>query len=495
MFKFKSVFLLILFMMCSITQTSCSKEERETAVNTEILVNSMTIYGTDITNGGTNQFTVGFIPNNATNKTVSWNSSDLQIATVSEAGLVSAVSNGNVVITVSAQDGSGVSAQKTINISGVIDDVDGIIVQTSQEILAAIASAQAGDQIYIRGGNYNFSSPIQISGNGSNGNPISLLAYPSDDERPVFNFSGMSESSSNRGIELSGDYWHFYGIDVISAGDNGMHITGNNNLIEFCVFSENADTGLQLDGGASYNTILNCDSFYNADSSIENADGFACKLNAGTGNKFIGCRAWQNLDDGWDGYLRNTDDITTTYENCWAFKNGYLKNGTIGGGDGNGFKTGGSDDKTLKHNAIYKNCVVAGNVNDGFDHNSNRGAIEIYNASSFSNGRNYSFSSTNIASSLKVKNALSLNSGSTDSFNATNQDISNNGWQNGLVTNANDFMSIDMNLLTTARNSDGSLPQINFLQLVSTSDLIDQGVDVGLPFNGSAPDLGAFEFE
>ena len=82
----------------------------------------------------------------------------------------------------------------------------------------------------------------------------------------------------------------------------------------------NADTGLQIGNGASNNTIVNCDSFYNADSTLENADGFACKLDAGTGNQFIGCRAWQNLDDGWDGYLRGTDNITTTHENVGQLK-------------------------------------------------------------------------------------------------------------------------------------------------------------------------------
>ena len=31
------------------------------------------------------------------------------------------------------------------------------------------------------------------------------------------------------------------------------------------------------------------------------------------------------------------------------------------------------------------------------------------------------------------------------------------------------------------------------MQLATTSDLINKGVNVGLPFSGSAPDLGAFE--
>ena len=460
---------------------------------TEILVTAISIYGANITNGGSNQLTVGVVPNNATNNLVNWSVSDVSVATISNTGLLSAVSNGNVTVTAIATDGSGVTGQRVFTIAGVNDPVNGTIVETPQQIITAISNATPGESIYIRGGNYTFSSTIHITGNGSSGNIISLLAYPDDAQRPKLDFSSMSENSSNRGIDLSGDYWYIQGIDVYAAGDNGMFISGNNNLIEFCTFSENADTGLQIGNGASDNTILNCDSYYNADSTLENADGFACKLDAGSGNKFIGCRAWQNLDDGWDGYLRDTDNITTYYENCWAFKNGYLMDGSVGAGDGNGFKTGGSDDKTLKHNAVYKNCIAAGNVYDGFDHNSNRGDIVMFNCASYNNGRNINFSSTNIANSLTIKNSVSLSSGNGDSYNATTTDITNNGWQDGIVTNSSDFVSLDMNLLTSTRN--GSLPNIIFLKLNSGSDLIDAGIDVGLPYNGAAPDLGAFEFE
>ena len=371
--------------------------------------------------------------------------------------------------------------------------LEGTIVSTAQELLDAVAIAAPGQKIYVHGGDYSFSSTIELTNSGSYGNEISLLAHPDDVTRPKFDFSAMSESSSNRGIQLSGSFWYIYGIDVYKAGDNGMYIEGNNNLIEFCTFSENSDTGLQLGNGASNNTILNCDSFYNADSTLENADGFACKLDAGTANKFIGCRAWQNLDDGWDGYLRGNDNITTTYTNCWAFKNGILKDGSVGAGDGNGFKTGGSDDKLLKHNAIYKNCIAAGNVVDGFDHNSNRGDITLYNCSAYSNGRNISFSSTNIANSLTIKNTVSLDGTNGDSLNASTVDITNNSWQNGITADASDFVSLNMDLLSTARNADGSLPNIDFMKLTTGSDLIDAGVNVGLDFTGTAPDIGAFE--
>lgn len=368
-----------------------------------------------------------------------------------------------------------------------------IVVSTPQELVTALSAVTAGGNIFIREGNYVFTSRISISKSGTSTNLISLLPHSDNIGRAKLDFSAMAENSSNRAITLSGSYWHIKGIDVFGAGDNGMFIGGSNNLIEFCTFSECKDSGLQIGSGGSNNTILNCDSYNNADSAVENADGFACKLDAGTGNKFIGCRAWQNLDDGWDGYLRGADNITTTYENCWAFRNGYLKNGTIGGGDGNGFKTGGSDDKLLKHHAIYKNCIAIGNVFDGFDHNSNRGHIELYNCGAYSNGKNISFSSTNIANSLIIKNTISFLGNSSDGYSATATNIANNSWQNGLIANASDFVSLEINLLTSPRKEDGSLPDIDFMKLVPNSDLIDKGVDVGLPFSGAAPDLGAFE--
>lgn len=455
-----------------------------------IPVESITVNGNDITDGKATQFTAEVLPANASNKDITWSVSNTNLAEIDSNGLLTPKDNGTVTVKATAIDGSGKFGELAVNISGV-SNIPGV--STSQEILAAIAGANPNDIIYVKGGNYTFNSTINISRNGSAGNIISLLPHPDNTSRPKFDFSSMSESSSNRGIQLSGSYWYIKGIDVFGAGDNGMFISGSNNLIEFCTFSECKDSGLQIGNGGGNNTILNCDSFYNADSTLENADGFASKLDAGTGNKFIGCRAWQNLDDGWDGYLRGTDNITTTYENCWAFKNGYLKDGTAGAGDGNGFKTGGSDDKLLKHNAIFKNCIAAGNIFDGFDHNSNRGDIELYNCGSYSNGRNISFSSTNIANSLLIKNTVSVSSGSNDSFNATTTDITNNSWQNGIVANSGDFVSLDIELLASARNEDGSLPNINFMKLVSGSDLIDAGIDVGLGFNGLAPDIGPFE--
>ncbi|PTB97304.1 pectate lyase [Marivirga lumbricoides] len=472
---------------------SCEEEEADAPT---VFVESIEVTGEEITEGTTRQMTVTIMPENANDKSVTWNSSDPSVAAVSSGGLVTALKNGIVTISATANDRATITGSTTLKITSFDGGGSGetsadYIVNTSAELLAAISAAQPGEVIEMQGGTYELFSKIRIVNSGTAEQMITLRGAM-EGGRPKLDFSAMSESSSNQGMVVEADFWHIKGIDFFRAGDNGMQVKGNNNLIEFCTFSECSDTGLQIDNGASNNTILNCDSYFNADSSIENADGFACKLTAGTGNKFIGCRAWNNLDDGWDGYLRGTDNITTTYENCWAIRNGLIKDGTVGGGDGNGFKTGGSDDKLLKHNAIYTNCLAIENVVDGFDHNSNRGVVTIYNCSAYGNGRNYNFSNTNPLEKLILKNSLAL--GDFGSTNATTQDITNNNWTLSLTVTEEDFENIDVNELLSPRKADGSLPDIGFMHLTAGSDLIDKGVDVGLEFNGVAPDLGAFEF-
>ena len=131
---------------------------------------------------------------------------------------------------------------------------------------------------------------------------------------------------------------------------------------------------------------------------------------------------------------------------------------------------------------------------DGFDHNSNRGSIKIYNSSAHGNGSNINFGSTNTAAYLEIKNTLSFEGNNSDRFEADVTDITNNSWQDGLSASSDDFVSIDMDLLLSPRSEDGSLPKIDYMYLKSGSDLIDKGTDIGLPFIGSAPDIGAFEY-
>lgn len=84
---------------------------------------------------------------------------------------------------------------------------------------------------------------------GESGKLKTLRAYPN--ANVTLDFSGesydMTDTSKNdRGLQLDGDYWHIYGIKITGAADNGMYVTGNNNIVEFCEFDGNRDTGLQI---------------------------------------------------------------------------------------------------------------------------------------------------------------------------------------------------------------------------------------------------------
>jgi hypothetical protein len=387
-------------------------------------------------------------------------------------------------------------AQKYVAASG--DDANpGTIIQPFKTIAKAISEVTPGDTIYVRGGTYELTSTITITAakSGAESRLITLTAF--NDETPILDFSGQPNGA--KGINLRSNYWHIRGLQIKGAGDNGMEINfGSNNIIERCAFYENRDSGLQLRNGSANNRIINCDSYYNADPpDYGDADGFAPKLDVGIGNYFYGCRAWGNVDDGWDGFMQGVNDVTTTLENCWTWGNGYRKDGTDPGpqANGNGFKMGGGDNSNseqLMHHFILKNCLAFGNKAKGFDQNNNVGSMTLLNCTGYNNREaNYRIQrALNPGQTLTVKNCVSF-VGLVQLGSFAVQEA--NSWMSPFVVTAEDFLSLDPSSAAAPRQADGSLPKIDFLRLAPGSDLIDAGVDLGMPFNGKAPDLGAFE--
>ena len=96
---------------------------------------------------------------------------------------------------------------------------------------------------------------------------------------------------------------------------------GSHNTFNNCAFYDNRNTGLEINKGGSYTTIINCDSYYNYDPKKFGgmADGFAPKQTQGPGNVFLGCRAWENSDDGF-GACDSPEVVVI--EESWAFRNG-----------------------------------------------------------------------------------------------------------------------------------------------------------------------------
>lgn len=397
----------------------------------------------------------------------------------------------------------------------------------------AITLSQPGDTIWVRGGTYNLASRIQVNNkSGTADLPYQLFAYPG--EAPILDF--RTQALGQRGIELNSDYWHLKGLTVQYAGDNGVFISGSNNTLEQLTTRQNNDSGVQIStsGGRtpSNNLVLNVDSYanydYQGDNRGENADGFAVKFRGlGPGNILRGVRAWNNSDDGFDFWQAEN---AVTIENSWAFHNGRstLFTGVPGtfNGDGNGVKLG-HDSSTH----LIKGMLVWGHPANGIDVNGNATQLEddpptithgvtILNNTAVNNSsRNFRFdenpTTASPAATHVLRNNVSLQGGGVQIDAGNTHD--HNSWNAGVTTSAADFVSIvdpltsnglyapitDRAGTTTPvhalgaavgpRLADGSLPLLDFMRLRSDSDLINAGIDVGLPFAGAAPDLGAFE--
>ena len=412
------------------------------------------------------------------------------------------------------------------------DSNSGIKDEPLATIQAAQEKASPGDTIYIRGGKYEikesdiskvesglFACVSFLDKSGEPDKRIKYWAYPG--EEPVFDFSAVKpEDKRVVGIWVEGDYIHIKGLEM-----TGVQVTittdtesyciyshGNHNIFENLSLHDNMGTGLRhYDGG--YNLFLNCDAYRNHDDVSEdqlggNTDGFGCHPEqGGKGNVFRGCRAWFNSDDGFD-CIRSDESIT--FDSCWAFYNGYSPS-FDNLANGNGFKAGGYaydpaseiPDSIPTHTIKY--CLAVRNKNNGFYSNHHLGGNKWFNNSAYKNDVNFNMVNRKSRNSDNInvagyghilKNNLAyLPRGENTAYLDTAQCIvSHNSFYSSVEVTDNDFVSLNEELLTASRKSDGNLPDVDFMKLASSSDLINKGVEIGFPYQGSAPDLGAFEY-
>ena len=397
------------------------------------------------------------------------------------------------------------------------------------------AAVRPGDIVYFRGGVYpmtsdNLSYPYaagcgyNVSLDGTLGNYISYFAYPG--ETPILDCGNITPAGRNSRAILGNDmnYVHFKGLTVRNVRQTssdvnvyGWVIEGNNLIVEDCTVHNCGGRGFFSNGHEIH--YLNCDSHHNSDqlsASLPGNDGVGFQnvdlTNADGSIYYKNCRAWMNGDQGFSavsiGYLE--------FDGCWSFNNGQLQ------GEGHGFKMGsvGTQETQPLFGPLkrkYTNCVAAYNRANGWTTNEGGGyyghRMHVYNNTAYHNG--YPTSYAGVSYGFLVYNTLSIDAeeitrtyrnnisynnqhGATFIAAGAIYTHSNNTWDTGgLTISDSDFISVDSTGITAPRLADGSLPDNNcyrnFIKLAPGSDLIDKGVEVGLPFGGVAPDLGAFE--
>ena len=297
--------------------------------------------------------------------------------------------------------------------------------------------------------------------------------------------------------------------------------------------------------GLDYDTtrFINCDHYHLCDSldpdpsyKHENprtsvvaglSDGFKVQMTQRGVMRFEGCRIWHFSDDGIDFNGEGLLEVM----NCWVFRGGDFSftnsDGTyVRGEEGNGFKFGAMSvnlDNSIITRRFYNN-ISAYNEGIGYNVNNSGGTAyydingELYNNISYRDRvsfGNFTTHPTDIPYSLKIFNNISYLAriyprgnewselGSKSIIEGYNSWCDNDyNWNVNRIPACerieirnNDFISLDSTQLYRPRKSDGSLPDITFLKLAPTSDAIDAGVDVGLPYYGSAPDIGYAEFK
>jgi len=374
---------------------------------------------------------------------------------------------------------------------------------------------QAGDIAYIRGGTYRSARSgsatyhVRFTGlNGTVNDTIKIWAYPG--EHPILNLDNIVVTANTIGLDVrNNSYLWIKGLRITGLAQNqasptsmsGMVISSTtNSTIEYCEVDHIGMYGFNFGNDCSDVLIKNCDAHHLDDlystTPHEGANGFNATGNSTATNlTFNGCRAWFISDDGWDFF---DWDGFATISNCWSFWNGYNEAfEPLGSGDGTGFKLGPNyTDKSTTHLRTVNNCIAAKNTSTGFSHNTvdYSSIMWLYNNMAYDNG-GYGFEFgwvPNVAYILKNNSAYANDQG--QAHTATGIVASNNTWDTGGITVTDaDFTSLDVSQLARTRKSNGDLPDITFGNLVDSSDLIDKGVNVGLPYLGIAPDIGVFE--
>ena len=396
------------------------------------------------------------------------------------------------------------------------DSNPGTMAQPFASLQKGVNMAVAGDTVYIRGGTYAWSPATtrrgaSISKSGtSDTNRIKYWAYPG--EVPVFDFSNMTISTTGytHGFVVTGSWLHFKGLEIANvpmntSSNNGVAVSsGGNDIFESLNMHHNSGNGIFIGNGTGGHLVLNCDSHDNYDPNSsqgqgQNADGFGVHYQtAGATTIIRGCRAWWNSDDGYD--LIN-QEVPVTVENSWAMGNGFANSGTFrpASGNGNGFKMGSS--KTgVRH--LVQNNVAWKNKAAGFYANHSSGGNTWYNNTSYNNGTQYNMlaspagdSTTTIILTGSLAHNMRNNIGFPNkNSNMGGVDTAFNSWDLAIVPSTNDFVGVTDTAFMGPRQADGSLPALDFMKLRAGGQLIDKGTNVGLPFVGTAPDLGAYEY-
>ena len=299
------------------------------------------------------------------------------------------------------------------------DTNDGKTPQTAFATLAAAQQCvQPGNIVYILPGTYQitedqisyedatYKAVFNMNQKGEKGKPISFVGLTVNGERPVFDLSQVNPAGFRvTAFLVTGSYLVFRNFEVVgiqvnitehTQSENFRINSGKYNTFDNIACHDGMGIGFYLHNNSHHNLILNCDGYNNYDPVSEKGmggqnDAFGCHVKAGNdGNLFIGCRAWNNSDDGYD-LINCYSPVTFCYS--IAYKNGYDAEGKSRQ-DGNGFKAGGygmGSEVSLpatgapRHEVYH--CIASNNKANGIYSNHHLGGVYFHHNTAYENAK------------------------------------------------------------------------------------------------------------
>jgi len=409
---------------------------------------------------------------------------------------------------------------------------------------------------YADGNNIHYIAPYEAPSFGNDGTasePISYFAYPG--ETPILDCSliditGHAYNTAIQVVRANYINWrglHITNVEQPTSGANpAMAFNGyicTNMTFEDIVihdiggrgFYYITDWALAIGSGgpavtisADTTTWINCD-VYNCNDSLSEtpgnaADGWFIQNTGGAYFLLQGNRAYNCTDDGY-----NTGGAAVMrMTNNWSFINGIATSV-----DGVGYKFDSFDieEESESPDRFITYNIAAYNKGNGFFDLSFQGFGmnngRLYNNTSFKNGIGWVASDNTRPMANIYRNNIvyestqtqvtwhydvSITQVYTESHNIWDYNDPSPGsvpWfvlTDTVTLTDDDWLTVDsttiVDQMKAARQSDGSLPVLTTaFVLAEGSDLIDAGtvppdsddIDIALPYNGDAPDIGAYE--
>jgi hypothetical protein len=211
--------------------------------------------------------------------------------------------------------------------------------------------------------------------------------------------------------------------------------------------------------------FINCDTYNICDSANNSSgDGWKCGNYFGGEMHFIGCRAWNYADDGFDP----SGAGKRVFRNCWAMST--AKYSGLGGIEGNGFKTSGiGADQRGYYPPGYvfveiSNCISANCMGHGFYNNlesDDYNNARYFNNTAYNNGWGGFFDVQTRTSSRDAvyRNNLSFNNhdpqySQVGIYNPSVYVESNNTWRATQQTGAESWPGWTLNNAYSVTNAD-----------------------------------------